>query len=514
MAEVRKEKAFLCSHSYYIIDFMKRVFIGLLLFCFVYNAFGQTDSIDVFVQKQMQQRKIPGLQLAIVKNGKVIKRGNYGLANIQDSIPVKDKTVFTINSITKAFVGVAILQLAEKGKLQLSAPLSSYLTGLPKAWRGVTVQQLLAHTSGIPDIVDEEEAVMIAPSLEASWQKILAMPMDFAPGEKFQYNQTNYLLLGRIIDTLSGMPFQDFISREQLAKVGMPYTLRAGFGATKAVIPHAAAGYTYRQGILSNLFFSFPPPLQTAAGMSATAHEMAAWVIALQNGQLLKKKESLDLLWTPAFLNNGKTGGFSSQLNGYAAGWPVMARPEHPAIAAVGGGRSAVIVYPKDDLSIIVLTNLMGGSPESFIDELAGFFIPDMKEAAGFGLSASLKSLKLALDKAGYKKAIAEVRGLKKRNKEFRVTEAEVNSWGYRLLEQKRLADALELFKLNVYLFPESANAYDSLGEVYAELGQTEMAIKNYSQSLVRNPQNKHAEQKLRDLKAGKTSASARFMTH
>ncbi len=484
-----------------MIDFLKKGLIALLIFS-NYTALGQADSIDVFVQSQMQKRKIPGLQLAIVKNGKVIKAGNYGMANVQDSIPVSDKTVFSINSITKAFVGVAILQLAEAGKLYLSAPVASYLNGLPEAWRAVTVQQLLSHTSGIPDIVDEEESVMIAASAEASWQKVLTMPMDFTPGEKFRYNQTNYLLLGRIIDTLSGMPFQEFITKEQLAKVGMPYTVRAGFGATKAVIPHTAAGYAYRQGTLSNTFFSFPPPLQSAAGMSATAKEIADWVIALQSQQLFKKKESLDSLWKPALLNNGKTGGFSRQLNGYAAGWPIVARAEHPAAAAVGGGRSAVFVYPKDDLSIIVLTNLMGGSPDSFIDELAGLFVPDMKEANGFGLSPSMKSLKMALDKAGYKHAIKEVKGLRKRSNDFTLTEQEINGWGYKLIGQKRMADALEIFKLNVYLFPTSANTFDSLGEIYAELGDRELAIKNYEQSLKLNPQNKNADQQIRKLRS------------
>ncbi len=484
-----------------MIDLLRKVLVALLIFSCNYTAFGQADSIDVFVQNKMQQRKIPGLQLAIVRHGKIIKTGNYGLANVQDSIPVSNKTVFNINSITKAFAGVAILQLAEAGKLNLSAPVSTYLNGLPEAWRAVTVQQLLSHTSGIPDMVDEE-AEMIAASAEASWQKVLAMPMDFTPGETFRYNQTNYLLLGRIIDTLSGIPFQEFITKEQLVKVGMPYTIRAGFGATKAVIPHAAAGYTYRQGTLNNMFFSFPPALQAAAGMSATAKEIADWVIALQSQQLLKKKESLDSLWKPALLNNENTGGFSRQLNGYAAGWPIVARNEHPAAAAVGGARSAVFVYPQDGLSIIVLTNLMGGSPEAFIDELAGFFIPDMKEANGFGLSASVKSLKIALDKVGYKQAIDEVKKLRKKNKDFSLTEKEINGWGYKLIGQKRMADALEIFKLNVYLYPTSANTFDSLGEMYAELGDTKLAIKNFEQSLKLNPENKNADQYIRKLRS------------
>ncbi len=123
--------------------------------------------------------------------------------------------------------------------------------------------------------------------------------------------------------------------------------------------------------------------------------------------ELLKQKSSLDAWWKPDILNNGKTAGFSTLLNGYAAGWPVIDRAEHPAVAPVGGGRAALFVYPKDDLSIVVLTNLSGGSPDVFIDELAGLFIPDMKESNGFGMSNSAKSLKMILDKKGYKSAIS-----------------------------------------------------------------------------------------------------------
>jgi len=453
----------------------------------------------------MQKRGIPGLQLAIVKSGKIIKTANYGLANVQDSIPVSNNTLFTINSITKAFTGVAIMQLVETGKLSLSSPVSAYLTGLPENWKTVTVQQLLSHNSGIPDIIDEEESILISPYGEqAAWKQVLALPMDFKPGEKFSYNQTNYLLLGRIIDTLSGMRFTEFITKGQLQKAAMAKTISAGFGATMSIVPHAAGGYTYRKGKLTNMFFSMPPSLQTAAGMSSTATEMADWVIALQNNRFLKERSSMVSLFTPALLNNGKPGGFSSLLNGYAAGWPIAARTEHPAAAAVGGGRSAVFVYPADDLSIIVLTNLAGGSPEEFIDELAGLFIPDMKESNSFGLSAPVKLIRTRLERSGYKNAIEEVKKIKKGNTDFVVTEDEINSWGYKLFRQNKVPDALEIFKLNVYLYPASANAYDSLGEAYAEFGDNEAAIKNYEQSLKLDPQNNNAVQQLKRLRSGK----------
>jgi CubicO group peptidase (beta-lactamase class C family) len=460
----------------------------------------QQDSVDNFVKAQMQKRQIPGLQLAIVQNGRIVKAADYGFANVQDSVPVSDKTVFPINSITKAFTGVAIMQLAEAGKLTLSSPVSAYLFDLPKAWNAVTVLQLLSHTSGIPNIVDEEESVIIGTNEENAWKKVITLPMDFPPGEKFSYNQTNYLLLGRIIDSLSSMSFREFIIKEQLLKAGMTKTINAGFGAAKQVIAHAAGGYRYNKGTLNNMFFSLPPSLQTAAGMSSTAKEISNWIIALQNNKLLKEKPTLALLWTAAKLNSGNTGGFSPLLNGYAAGWPMVARTQHPAAAAVGGGRSAVFVYPNDNLSIVVLTNLAGGAPEEFIDELAGFYIPDMKESNGFGLSAPVKLLREQLEKSGYKRAIDESKKISKSNSDYKFEENELNSWGYKLMRQNRLPDALEIFKLNVFLFPASSNAFDSLGEIYAELGESKLSIKNYEQSLKLDPQNKNAEEQIKKL--------------
>ncbi|WP_262152665.1 beta-lactamase family protein [Chryseobacterium foetidum] len=485
-----------------MIFIFKKTLAAIVLFSCTVSVFSQTDSIDVFIQNQMQKRKIPGLELAIVRQGKIIKTGYYGLANIQDSISVSSKSVFTINSITKAFVGVAILQLVEEGKLKLNSPISEYLTDIPENWKLVKVQQLLSHTSGIPDLVDEEEAVMIADNFDASWKKVIAMPNDFKAGEEFRYNQTNYYLLGLIINKLSGMTFQEFITKGQLQKVGMPMTIRSGFGATKELVPNAANSYQFSKGKLNNMFFSFPPALQTAAGMSSTANELAKWIIALQNMELLKQKSSLEALWKPDVLNNGKTAGFSLLLNGYAAGWPTIIRDEHPAVAPVGGGRAALFVYPNDDLSIIVLTNLSGGTPDVFIDELAGLFIPDMKEANGFGMSPSAKSLKMVLDKNGYKNASETAKKLKSKNKNFVLTENEINIWGYKLISQKRLGDALELFKLNVSLYPSSGNAYDSLGETYLELENYDLALKNYEQTLKLDPQNKNAQEIIKKLKS------------
>lgn len=348
-----------------------------ILFCAISTLiFAQKiDRVDNYIKKKIDEKKIVGLQLAVIQNGKIVKTGNYGFANLQDSIPVDSNTIFTINSITKAFTGVAIMQLVEEGKVELQSPISKYIDSLPLPWRNVTVIQLASHISGIANIMDGD-ANLIAENADKSWEKVQTLPNEFTAGEQFSYNQTNYLLLGKIIEKISGMPFQNFIIKHQFEKVRMPNTIQAGFRDYYDVVNHSARGYNYfRNGNISNISPEvFPPFLRTAAGIQSTASEMANWIIALQSFQLFKKKETLSEMWTPSLLNNGKTEGFSDMLNGYSIGWFTVTRPDHPAVATVGGGRSAIFIYPKENLSIIVLTNLQGASPENFIDEIAKYY--------------------------------------------------------------------------------------------------------------------------------------------
>ena len=145
-------------------------------------------------------------------------------------------------------------------------------------------------------------------------------PLGFAAGEKFAYNQTNYLLLGKVIDQLSGQPFATFIQEQQLDAVGMP---RTTLGDSHAVLPNSVRGYTYSQIVngewrrssqLRNLFEVYAPSVRTASGMSSTAEELAQWLVTLQQGKLLKPA-SLPLLWTPGVLNNNNHLVFSQLLN-------------------------------------------------------------------------------------------------------------------------------------------------------------------------------------------------------
>lgn len=209
------------------------------------QAAAPTDSVDLLVQQAMRQLRIPGLQLAVVRHGQLVKLGNYGLANVQDSVPVTGQTRFFLNSITKAFVGVAVMQLVEAGKLDLDAPIGRYQPELPATWHPATVRQLLTHTSGLPDILPED-ALVTENNEAAAWQQVQQQPLEFKPGEQFAYNQTNYLLLGRLITQLSGQPFAEYIQQRQLNVVGMP---RTSFGDAHNVVPHLSRGYTFTQYI-------------------------------------------------------------------------------------------------------------------------------------------------------------------------------------------------------------------------------------------------------------------------
>jgi len=485
-----------------------RILIIPILFSLAFTSvhaqeLSASDSIDVFLKTKMRERNIPALQIAVVRNDKMVKDTTFGVANLEYNIKANNETIFSINSITKAFVGIAIMQLSEAGKLKISDPISLHLDGLPEAWKKITIKQAMSHISGLPDMMDADEQVLGHNDEREAMEKVKALPMAFNAGEKFSYNQTGYVLLGQLITKLSGMHFTQFIQERQFDVAGMPLTR---FGDSYDVIPNYAGAYTMtrqmgdnfvRNKVPGHAYMQFPVFFRTAAGIQSTATDLAHWIMAINGGKLLKRQSSIDSLWKPAVLNNGKIGGFNRLTNGYALGWPTVTREEHPAVGPVGGGRSALFVYLKDNLSIVVLTNLMQGNPDQFIDEIAGYYIPEMHQVNGFGLPSNLKKLRAELLKKGFEKGVEVVSELKKKDRSFQVSENELNGWGYQLLSQKNFKAALSIFKLNVALYPQSANAYDSLAETFEILDSKAEAMANYKKSLALDPKNKHAAERI-----------------
>ncbi len=483
---------------------IKASVISLSLFLGLVSGLVQADEIDDFLRAKMADKKIPGLQIAIVRDNVIIKSSSYGLANVQHGVAINKDTVFSIASMTKGFTGVAIMQLVEQNKLVLDASISTYLTDLPLSWQAITVRQLLNHTSGLPDIVLGELKLIDPRGGQQSWELVQQRALDAAPNTQVKYNQTNYALLGKIIDKVSGQPFSEFIDQHQLQKVAMLKTAAAGFGYQGYVVPNLSGFYAYdSSGKMRIISPSIPPFLATAASMNSNANELARYTIALQSGELFKHSSSLDSLWSVAELNNGNKAMRGSQ-HGSALGWYVIDRPIHPAMYIAGGNSSALLIYPQDNLTIVVVSNLIGTDPKSFIDEIAGFYLPDMKAENGFGLPEAIKTAFIELKTTGYDHAIEVVTRLQQ-NKGLVFHPNDVNTWGYQLLNQNKNQQALEIFKLNIFLHPRIANTYDSLAETHLAMGHINQAIEFYQKALDVEPtyyNAKNAKEVLNSLKS------------
>lgn len=459
----------------------------------------QKDEVDIFVDRVMEDRLISGLQLAVIQHGEIIKLKSYGFANLEHQVPVNDRTIFPLNSITKAFTGVALMTLVEEGRLDLSDKISLYLQDIPEQWANITIRQLATHTAGLPYIMDpRNEGNYLSQSVgDDGWLDVMNKPMLFSPGEKFDYNQLGYALLGLTIEKITGDSFQEYIEEHQFKAADME---SSSFGDFHEVIPHKAQSYTAYNGTYYNIYEAIPEHLFPATGVNSTAEEVSKWVIAIQKNEILKKERNFEALYQPLFLKDGTLAGFEGIVNGYGIGWPFVKREHYPAMAAIGGGRSAVFIYPEDDLAVIILTNRRGCAPEQFVDEIAGYYIPALKASNGFGFPPEFKVLNANILNGHPDSAILAYQKIKSENANFTLPEELLNSWAYKILRSGDLLKALAIFKLNVLLYSKSANTYDSYAEALLLHGDIKKARKNYRKSLELNPNNKNAAQQLRNL--------------
>lgn len=355
-----------------------------------YNS--SSGKLREYLVKLMEERAIPALQLAVVRNGAIELLDALGLANLEHQVPATHHSVFSVNSMAKAFTGVAVMQLVEEGVLDLSASIADYLVGLPEAWRPIEVRQLATLTSGLPEIMvytaDSNVALIGDGSEDSAWKAAYAAPMEYPIGEGYSYTQTNYALLGKIIDRLSGKPFTEFIAERQFAAAEMSNTLYVN---DDDILSNRANTYMSISvdgepaGRIFNSHINWPPILRTAAGLQSTAQDLANWLIALQSDVLLKQPSSLETLWAPNPLPDGRPGI-------WGIGW-IIGQSSAGRVPSPGGGAKAQIVVYPDGLAVILLTNLLGAFREhlavpageavdlAFIDPIAACFAPQLMKA-------------------------------------------------------------------------------------------------------------------------------------
>jgi CubicO group peptidase (beta-lactamase class C family) len=343
------------------------------------------DPVDAYIQSAMQQHHIPGLTLAVVQAGVVVKHQAYGLASLELKVPMTVTTLFNIGALTKMFTGTAIMTLIEAGKLALTDTVGMLLSDLPASWHAITIEQLLTHTAGLPDLADSVAGTFIADTRDEALQLIAARALLSRPGENWRYVQTGYVLLGMIIESLSGLPFERFLTQQFFRPLGMRATC---FGDYKQVILGRTSLYTCLErrddalvpsaDQLWTFQYHCPAYAYPCAGLNMTVGDLLKWDAALSSGVILPP-ERLIMLWTSVKLADGTPGGIVGTPFGYGRGWMVVDRPGHPWVGHEGGAATVYGRYLSDQLSIILFTNCRGAKPITLLEGVTAHYLPTIQ---------------------------------------------------------------------------------------------------------------------------------------
>ena len=326
----------------------------------------RADQVDDYVQAQMKQRRIPGLALTIVQDGKTLKQAAYGLANVELQVPTKLETVFEIGSITKQFTAAAILMLAQEGKLSVDDKISKHLQGTPCNWTNVTLRHLLTHTSGIKSYTGLNGFQIWRHLTQAQFIAAIGKePMEFQPGDSWKYCNTGYNLLGYVIENVTGQDYWQFMRERIFGPLGMQSTTRR---LATLVIPNRASGYEQTNHVWVNRDSDLTE-IFSAGAIASTVVDLAKWNAAL-DGERLLSAASKAQMWTPVKLNDGKT-------KTYGFGWNIVTTEGHKNIGHGGstsGFSASIQRFPDDGLAVMILSNTDEEVGTTMAKKLATFF--------------------------------------------------------------------------------------------------------------------------------------------
>jgi CubicO group peptidase (beta-lactamase class C family) len=455
------------------------------------------EKIDALLAAYNKQRYFNGAAL-VAENGKVILRKGYGLANMEWQIPNAPDTKFRLGSITKQFTSMVIMQLVGEGKVKLDEKITTYLPDYRKdTGDKVTVRHLLTHTSGIPSYTSQPgffQTVWRNPyAVDAFIKQYASGDLEFEPGSKWVYDNSGYFLLGAIIEKVTGKTYEQALKERIFEPLGMK---DSGYDRFAAIIPKRATGYQLTPSGYENapyLDMSIP---YAAGALYSTVDDLYKWDRALYTDKLL----GADL----------KKTMFTPVMNDYAFGWGVRkmklddGKTEVMTIAHNGGinGFNTLETRMPDTQDLVVLLDNTSRGDKldalgtGIMDILRGIEAPEPK-------ASLVDELMKTLAAGSARDAIARYRELKAKSPQtYDFSEQEINRLGYVLLQRRRVADAIEIFLLNVEESPKSWNAYDSLAEAYAAHGDRDLAIANYKKSLELNPKNANGAKALERLEA------------
>lgn len=336
------------------------------------------DRITAAVDDTLKQMPSTGAAVGVVRNGKLIYVRAFGTRNRAENAPVDENTRFEIGSVTKQFTAAAILQLKEAGRINVDDPLSKYLPSVPHA-SDVTVRHLLNQVSGYPDYLEFTNAIGTSKD-DGSLEKIahaIDRPLHFKPGERWEYSNTNYYLLGAVIAKVSGQPFEAYVRQHLFAPAGMTHS---AFVADEAALGDMAMGYWQGEDMKGVL--EPAPAIQEswaggAGAIVSTIADLANWDNALASGKIVTP-DDFALMSSAYTLSDGSK-------DEYGMGLGINERDNHLRVWHNGGSNGSLTMnatYPNDRIDIIVFENDRRADPNAIEAAVFGALFPDVVAAA------------------------------------------------------------------------------------------------------------------------------------
>ncbi|ESQ79420.1 hypothetical protein AEYBE204_10460 [Asticcacaulis sp. YBE204] len=335
--------------------------------------------MDQIIQSRADARDFMGSVL-VARDGKVIFEKAYGYANLEWRVPETTDTKFRLGSVTKQFTAVSILLLQEQGKLKLSDPIKLYVPDAPAAWDKITVAHLLSHTSGIINFTampDYRSTQRLQTTSGELIKRFRDKPLEFQPGEAWNYSNSGYVLLTAVIEKASGQSYTQFLTENIFKPLGMSDT---GYDNASVLLPKRASGYMPGEGGPRNADFIDMTVPQGAGALYSTTHDLLKWAQALFGGKVLKS-ESLTLMTTPVKNDYGLGVSVVNGVNG----------KEISHGGGIDGFNTHLSYYPADKVTIVVLGNLNGRAVDA-IDQQLG----DLAHGKSVQLASERKEIELS----------------------------------------------------------------------------------------------------------------------
>jgi len=342
--------------------FFTTIFIGVQS---VVNAQDLGSQIDQVLEAKFNSDG-PGAVFLVSKNGKPIYKKAFGHANLELDVPMQTDNVFEIGSMTKQFTAVGILMLMEEGKLKLEDDITRFIPDYPTHGHSITVHHLLTHTSGIKNFTSVKGLNAIAKKDMEPLEMIGFFkdePMDFEPGEMFKYNNSGYVILGYIIEKVSGMSYADFVEQRIFKKLGMS---SSRYATHKKVVSKRASGYHKKDDYVNNRHISFSIPYASGSLMS-TVDDLFKWEEAIKNHVLINEETTTQLAFTNYTTNSGEP------IN-YGYGWHIKnlgGTKSYQHGGAIFGFKSMGVYLPEEDIYVVGLSNCDCNSPTQITRDIA-----------------------------------------------------------------------------------------------------------------------------------------------